>query len=159
MRSNLNLILAIAAFGLSLSACGGETANDMGKFTGTWHATSGTQTVTCQGWTPPTLPVVDNVTWSRGVSSDLILLVPDSSCVIQADAAGSTATGGSAPCFFLFTDTGETLPGTVTSYTFVVAPDGKTAQENATVAYLVTQGGSNTTCTGTETASYQKIRS
>ena len=95
------------------------------------------------------------VQWSKGVSSDLVESSPP--CTITADAEGSTATGSGPACTF-GDGAGNSYTLTITSYTFVVAPDGHTAQENGAGTILETlANGASETCTMNETGSYQKL--
>jgi len=156
MRTSSKMIMTTLTLGLGLAACGGSSDDDMGKFTGTWRTTSGSATWSCPGIGSSTSAVSTNIVWSKGVSSDLVQTEPGSSCVIEARASGSTATGSSSPCS-VSDGSGGTDTLTVTSYTFVVAPDGRTAQESESATVTDVNGGATATCTVTETASYEKV--
>jgi hypothetical protein len=150
-------LLAVVGLGFGLPGCdtsGGDDAQ-LARFVGTWRAVSGTHTVSCPGIVAETLPVDDDVVWTRGVTSDLVQsLAPR--CTIEADVMGSTASGSGRPC--LFPDgSGGTETLTVDSYTFVLASDGQTAQGNGSASIVLNGGGASFTCTNNLAASYQKI--
>ena len=153
MRNVIKMLGLVSA--LALSACG-DKGDDVGRFVGTWRATSGTYTEVCAGYAPSTDSITSNVTWDRGVSSDLVTIDLNTGCSIMTDVSGATATGVSPPCTVPL---GGGAIATVnwTGYTFVISPDGHTATENqsATVTYVV--DGATIPCTFTESASYQKI--
>jgi hypothetical protein len=158
MRTTLTKTMIITAFALALAACDGGGGPDLGKFIGTWHPTAGAVTVTCPGQPSQSVPVSGAIVWSRGVSSDLVQTAAGDSCDIEADASGSTAEGHASPCTGA-DGGGGTFTLTITSYTFVVAPDGRTAQENETASYVDSAGGATVTCSLSGTASYQKVGS
>ena len=70
MRNTIKMLGLV--FVLALSACGGADRDHLGRFVGTWRATSGTVTTICPGYPVFTDPVSGNRVWSSGVSSDLI---------------------------------------------------------------------------------------
>ncbi len=148
--------LALAVLGLLLQACGGSSGGGSSRFTGTWHPISGTVTTSCPGFAPDTSSVTDNITWSNGVSNDLVQTDPSTSCVLNADITGSTASG-SGPACTIPDGNGGNLTITITAYTFALAADGQTAQENGSGTAVDNVGGASVTCTISETASYQKI--
>jgi hypothetical protein len=155
MRTSFKMMTAAACLGGALTACGGGGDEaEMAKFTGTWSAVSGTTTLSCPDGTIAT-PVSGQVQWSKGVSTDLVQSSPP--CVIDANVLGSTATGTGPACTF-DDAAGNTDTLTVTSYTFVVAPDGQTAEENGAGSVLANApNGATETCTMSETASYQRL--
>jgi hypothetical protein len=147
--------LAVIA-GLVLGACGsGDGGEDLGRFTGTWSTVSGTLTDQCPSFGTATIALTGNIIWSKGVASDLVQSSPPSSCIINADVTATTASGSGPPC--VIPADGGTLTFTVAAYTFVLSPDGRTAQENGSGTLVVNRDGATETCTVTETASYQKI--
>ena len=150
-------VLAIATLAGSLQACsssgGGAAAS---KFIGTWHPSSGTVTTTCPGAGTDTSSVTTNLIWSMGVSSDLVQTDPSTSCVLNANITGSTASGTGAPCSFS-DGSGGTATLTISSYTFALAADGQTAQENGSGTFVDNNTGVTITCSLSETAAYQKI--
>ena len=149
--------LALAFLGLLLQGCGGGSdGGSVTRFTGTWHPTSGTVTTTCPGLAPDTSSVTSNLIWSKGISSDLVSTDPSTSCILNADISGSTASGNGPPCTFS-DGIGGTLTLTITAYTFALASDGQTAQENGSGTAVDNNSGQTLTCTVSETASYQKI--
>jgi hypothetical protein len=158
MRSSFKVMMAVAALGLSLSACAGDARTaELGKFSGIWHPTSGTTIVSCPRTAATTSPVTQNVVWSTGVSSDLERSDSDMSCTIRANVFEATATGRSAPC--TITADGVSITATYTDYAFVVAPDGQTAREDLTLSLIKTGPGpaDSVTCAGHQSASYQKV--
>lgn len=149
--------LAIAFLGLLLQACSsGGGSGSVGRFTGTWHPTSGTVTTTCPGFTPDVESVTDNLVWSKGISSDLVSTDPNTSCVLNADITGSTAAGSGQPCT-IPDGQGGTFTITITGYTFSLSADGQVAQESGSGTAVENNGGITLTCTLSETASYTKI--
>jgi hypothetical protein len=147
--------MVIAALGLSLGACGGEVGKDadVSRFMGTWNATSGTMTLTCPGETD-TWSVTGTVKWDKGLASDLVQATPP--CIVDVDVRGSTAAGMGPTCSFS-DQVGGTYTMTTPNYTFVLAPDGRTAQENASGTLVDSNGGASVSCTFSETASYTKL--
>ena len=142
---------------LVLSACGGDKGDDLGRFIGTWQATSGTWTAVCQGY-PSTGTVTGNVVWSAGIGSDLVQ-TDASGCSIMADVRGATASGAPSTSCTGPDGAGGVQTVTFASYTFVVSPDGHTASENSSGQITVIEQGVTIPCTMNETASYQKIGS
>lgn len=153
MRNAIKMVGLVSA--LTLSACGGDKGDDLGRFVGTWRATAGTVTTVCPGYAPSTDPVTNGVTWSLGVSSDLVATGTD--CATMANVAGSTATG--APGLVCSSAVGDGVVATLTltSYTFVISPDGHTATENESGGVTFVADGATIPCTFNQTASYQKI--
>ena len=154
-HNGVQMMSAIAFLGLGLAACGGGgDAAEIAKFTGTWNVVSGTMNETCPEGTY-TSATTGQVKWTKGVSSDLVQSSPP--CTIAAEAEGSTATGSGPACTFN-NAAGDSFTLTITSYTFVVAPDGRAAQENGAGTLLETDtNGASETCTMNESASYQKL--
>jgi hypothetical protein len=142
------------------AAGGGGTGKDLSKFEGVWSTVSATQNRTCQGQSDTFAPM-GNITWSAGSSSDLIQTDSNDSCVIHANVSRSTASeAGAQTCTLNGVDANVgpyTATLTTSAYTFVLAPDGQTATENAsgTIAYNFSTGES-VTCTLSSTASYMK---
>jgi hypothetical protein len=154
MRGIINIGVIVC---LGLTACGGGAGDEteLTRFTGTWSIVSGTVTEVCPGLGSSTTPLTGNVVWSRGLSSDLVQSSPSSSCVINADVRGTTASGSGPPCVVTVENGSVTL--TVTGYTFVISADGRTAQENQSATAVINGNGGSLTCTLNATASYQKL--
>jgi hypothetical protein len=155
MRKSIEWKTAVAALGLAIAGCGGGGGQEAetARFLGTWNATSGTETVTCPGQNE-SLPVTGTVRWDKGLSSDLVQATPP--CIVNVDVAGSTAAGAGPTCSY-DDGVGGTVMLTTPTYTFVLAPDGRTAQENSSGTLLGTNAGVTVSCTFSETASYTKI--
>jgi hypothetical protein len=148
----IGTIAAAFALGLSLPACGGGDDREISRFAGTWNATSGTLTLTCPG-ERDTWSVTGTVRWDKGRSSDLVQATPP--CLVDADVTGSTASGTGAACSY-DDGVGGTYTMTRPSYTFVLAPDGRTAEESSSGTLVDTNAGVTVTCIFSETASYAK---
>jgi len=154
MRNAITMLGLVSA--MSLSACGGDKGDDLGRFVGTWSATSGNYNVVCPGYAPDTYPVSGNVVWNTGVSSDLVV-TDTGGCAITADVRGSTASGDPGKSCTSPDGVGGLQTITLASYTFVIAPDGRTATENASGNITDVAAGVSIVCTFNENASYQKI--
>ena len=148
----LGLVLVLA-----LSACGAEDRDHLGRFVGTWRATSGTVTTICPGYQPFTDPVSGNLVWSSGVSSDLISTDLNGACAMMADVNGATASGVPGQSCTGPDGIGGLSTVTFVGYTFVISADGHTATENMSghVTYVVE--GASIVCSFNQSASYQKI--
>jgi hypothetical protein len=144
-------------FVLALSACGGESGETFDRFVGTWHAVAGTITESCPGGGTYTYSVTGNVVWSSGVSSDLVSTSAFITCPLTADVTGSTASGVPGQACTAADGTGVTSTVTLSGYTFVMAPDGHTATENASGQATYIANGAAIACTFNESGSYQKI--
>lgn len=157
------IVAACLIVGFSLG-CGGSSGLGSGDagilqiFIGTWHPTTGSQTVTCAGQAMTDTNISDTI-WQQGTTSDIVQ-PPDSSsgCALLANTSGRIATAlPNQSCSQ--TMSGETLRLTVTSYTFTVADSpGTTATEAGTGSAVLTTGGQSVTCSFTESASYTKTR-
>jgi len=142
---------------LALSACGGDgESRDNGRFVGTWRTTSGTITTICPGYAPTTDPFTGTLTWSAGVSSDLVM-TDLNGCVTQADVAGATATGVPGQTCTTPDGAGGVYTVSLTGYTFVVSPDGHTATENSSGTLTYVGQGVSVVCSVNTTGAYQKI--
>jgi hypothetical protein len=141
---------------LTLSACDDQNGENLGRFIGTWRVTSGTATSACPGYAPSTSPLTGNTVWSAGISSDLTMTFPDSSCALMADVSGATASGVPGQSCTASDATG-TATVTFAGYTFVIAADGQTATENVSgnVTYVIE--GVSFVCSFNQSGSYQKI--
>jgi hypothetical protein len=150
-----------------LAGCSGSADN---AFIGTWKATSGTTTRTCNG-TMTTLPLASNNTdsWASGSNATIVLTNEFGS--LNATVSGSTATlsTGSGVWLEAFPGDGAVSPSTdvaagtfsgnvsVTDYTFALGSDGKSATETYAGTVSVAEDGGTAPCAVTETASYEKL--
>lgn len=151
MRNAIKMLGLVSA--LVLSACGGDKGDDLGRFVGTWQATSGTITQICAGYTF-TDTITTSETWQTGLTSDLVSTDAIEGCAVEADVNGSTASG--TPGKTCASPDGA-MTVTIHSYAFVISPDGRTATENASgnIAYI--ESGATIPCSFNVTAAYQKI--
>ena len=143
--------------GLSADGGNGPGGGDGGKnvqlFIGTWHTTSGTETLTCAGQAMSSS--VDDTIWQMGTTSDLMQPVDSSGCPFLANVSGNTATAlPGQSC--TQTMSGVTLKLTLTSYTFTVAASGTTATDQGSGNAVLTTGGTPVNCGFSESASYTK---
>lgn len=148
---------------LALGACGGGSSGGGGvaKIKGTWKSTTYLQTVNCG----PTLGSVANmgpttVIWGGGISADLIQTDPSTSCTINADVTGYTASAlPGQTCLINDAADGATINITLTAYSFSLSADFQTATEAGSGSALVnfTADGTSATCTYTLQATYTKI--
>lgn len=100
--------------------------------------------------------ITGNLTWAAGTTSDLTETKASSTCALNADVSGSTATAlPNQPC--MQTESGIPVTINFTSYTFVLGADGQTATETASGTGTATEAGQKITCTYSETASYTKV--
>jgi hypothetical protein len=144
------LVASVGGMGCGSSGSGGEVT----KFAGIWHPSSGTVTLICPTGTT-TVTVTDNLTWTKGASSDLVQTSAGTSCVLNADITGGTATAlPSQSC----TETGTlTLVINLSAYTFSLGADGQTATESTSGSAVESEAGASQTCTYSESAIYSKI--
>ncbi len=130
----------------------GDGGKNLQLFIGTWHVTSGSQTVTCAGQSQ--LSAATDTIWQMGTTSDLMQPVDSSGCPFLANVSGNTATAVPNQSCSL-TMSGSTVKLTVTSYTFTVAASGTTATDIGRGTAVATGAVSNS-CTFTESATYSK---
>ena len=129
-----------------------DGGKDVQSFIGTWMPTSGAITFTCAGAVTSD-PVTGNDVWQMGTTSDVVQPADSGSngCVLLANVSGNTATAlANQSC------NGATTDINISMYTFVVGSSGMTATENATGTASVTTGGTTTTCSYSEAATYTK---
>lgn len=156
MRNAMKMVGLVTV--LALSACGGgQSGDELGKFTGTWRATAGTITTTCPGYGTYTDALTGNTVWSEGVSSDLVSVSALVTCPLTADVNSSTASGVPGQTCTGSDGAGGTTTVTLNGYTFVVSADGHTATENASGQITVVADGASVVCSFNETGSYEKI--
>ena len=151
MRNAIKMFGLVSA--LVLSACGGDKGDDLGRFVGTWQATSGTFTEICPGYTY-TDAITGSETWQTGLTSDLVSTDAIEGCPVEVDVNGSTASG--TPGKTCASPDG-TATVTIHSYAFVIAPDGHTATESASGNFVYIVSGATIPCSFNVTAAYQKI--
>jgi hypothetical protein len=165
MRDSVKTFLV--ALSLAGAACGSSGGGkNVTGFVGVWAPASGSFIETCPGNTqnPTTTTLVTNpVTWSTATTSDLVQTVPGTTCLLHADISGSTATAVAGSTCTVTTPASATSDAftdviDITSYSFVIMPDGKTASENYSSSDAETDNTSNMSgnCTFTQTASYTK---
>jgi hypothetical protein len=155
MRHTIKVLGLVSV--LALSACGGGgEVKEYPRFVGTWRATSGTVTTVCPGYVPYTDSTTGSLTWSAGISSDLVM-TDATGCVTMAEVAGSTATGLPGQTCTVPDGAGGVYTASLTGYTFVVSPDGHTATENVSGTLTVVDQGATVVCSVNGTSAYQKI--
>ena len=162
MRDSVKTFLV--ALSLVGAACGSSGGKDTSKFVGTWSPASGTFTENCPGGDGTTTQLVTgNVMWTASTTSDIVQTVPGTTCLLHADISADTATSAASSSCTISTSATATSDSftdviSITSYTFVISPDGKTATENFSGTDAETDNTSNATgnCTFTQTASYTK---
>jgi len=144
------------AMGLVLSGCG-ETGEDAGKFTGTWHPVSGTIRKACPGAVPTTENPVRDVLWSAGVGSDLVSTTALTPCRLRADVVAGTAVGLPDDKCTVADAAGGTSTVIFSRYTFTVSVDGRAGTESAAGQITHVDNGTSTGCAFEATSSYQKV--
>jgi hypothetical protein len=154
MRNAIKMVGLVSV--LTLSACGGDKGEDLGRFVGTWQATSGMQTAVCDGYTY-TSALTGSLVWSEGISSDLLQTSQSGACAMMADVRGLTASGLPGKTCSGPDGTGGVQTVTYSTYTFVLSPDGHTATENGSGQITIVDQGVTLVCTFNATGSYQKI--
>jgi hypothetical protein len=155
MRHTIMMLAVTMA--MAASACGSEPrGEEHARFVGTWRPVSGTLTTNCPGYTAETSPITMNLIWSPGVGSDLVS-TDGTTCVVMADVTNATAAGVPGQSCTYADGQGGTYTSTFSGYTFVIAPDGRTATENGSGQISYVGGGVSLVCTFTGTASYEKI--
>jgi hypothetical protein len=165
MRDSVKTFLvALSLVGAACGSSGG--GKNVAEFEGVWAPASGVFTETCAADNPPTTTtqVTNNVTWSPATTSDLVQTLPGlPTCLLHADISGSTATAVAGSMCTVTTAQSATSDAFtdvigITSYSFVIMPDGKTASENFSGTDAETDNTTTQTgdCTFTQTASYTK---
>jgi hypothetical protein len=124
------------------------------RFVGAWQAVSGTLVASCPGYASSTGSVARRLKWSEAVGSDLVQTQEGVACVVNANVAGSTASGSGPAC--TVSEGGADAIYTVQAYTFVIAPDGESAQEDLSATVTTTVDGKALTCPISVTAVYRK---
>jgi hypothetical protein len=155
--------VAALAVTLGLAACDDGAAPEaegrvrapveaIARFVGGWQAVSGTVTVSCPGYASSSTAVMRRVKWSEGIRTDLVQTQEGVPCVVDANITGATASGSGPSC---------TLPDkgsyTVSVYTFAIAEDGQTAQEDFSGTVTATVDGAAVACAVGGSATYQKV--
>jgi hypothetical protein len=149
------------------AGCGSSSGGkDLAKFEGVWSPASGTFTETCPGGSGTTTnQVTSALTWAGATTSDLVQTVPGTGgmCLLHANVSADTATAVAGSMCTINTPATATSDSftdvlSITSYTFVISPDGMTATENYSGTDAETDNTANASgnCTFTQTASYTK---
>jgi hypothetical protein len=157
----------LVTLSLAGAACGSSSGGkDTAKFVGVWSPASGTFTETCPGGSgTTTTQVTGALTWATATTSDLVQTVPDTNgmCLLHANISADTATAVAGSMCTINTAASTTSDSftdvlSITSYTFVISPDGMTATENFSGTLAETDNTTTQTgnCTFTQTASYTK---
>jgi hypothetical protein len=163
MRDSVKAL--VMALSLASVTCGSSSGGkDIAKFVGVWAPASGTFTETCPGGSGTTTTLVtDTETWAMGSTSDLVQTIPGTSCVFHANISADTAAGVAGQTCTVNTAATATADSftdvlNISSYTFVISPDGMTATENYSGTDAETDNTTNLSgnCTFTQTASYTK---
>ena len=154
MRNAIKMVGLVSV--LALSACDGDKDEDLGRFVGTWQATSGMLTAVCDGYTF-TSALSGNIVWGEGIGSDLLQTDQGGTCSMMADVRGLTASGVPGKSCTGPDGAGGVQTVTYSTYTFVLSPDGHTATENASGQVTFVDQGVSLVCTFNGTGSYQKI--
>ena len=158
MRDSVKvLVMALSLAGITCGSSSG--GKDLSKFKGTWQPTTYMATITCGG-TPDVVNTGDNITWSGGVSTDLVQTDPTTNCVLDADVTGETASAISGQTCTVHDSSGDNIVLNLPQYTFSLSADGQTATEASSGTANVTfTDGTATVCQYSESASYHKITS
>jgi hypothetical protein len=123
-------------------------------FLGTWTPTSGAIALNCGG-TITSDRATDTTKWVAGTTSDLVQPADSSGCSLRANVSGNTATLLPGQMCTQQTN-GSSLTIALSTYTFTVASDGKTASEQASGTAVLT-GATTADCTYNATVSYTKV--
>jgi len=158
MRNTIKMVGLV--FVLALAACGegggGGGGGGAGAFVGTWRPTAGAIKKVCPGAAPKMEPLAADVAWSTGTSSDLTSISPISPCRLKANVADMAAIGvPDDNCRYAERDGTSIL--TLNHYTFVIAPDGRSAEEIGLGKITLLQAGLATVCEFETTGTYVKI--
>jgi hypothetical protein len=115
-----------------------------------------TRTQTCNGGNNGTSSITDKITWTKGVSSDLLYSGPN--CTVAANYSNGTASWvAGATCTVVNAATGQTDVFNFSSYSWTLGASGTTATVAGMATVQVTAGGSAETCTITISGTYNKV--
>lgn len=155
MRNAIRMLGLVSV--LAMSACDGGGGGDSDQFVGTWRAMSGSVTRICPGGAPSTEAVTGDVIWINGGSSDLAATSVLTPCRLKANVTDATAFGDLGSGCTKSDDAEGSTMVTVTTYTFAILKDGRTARESASGQVTRVDHGTAITCSFNESASYQRI--
>ncbi len=144
---------------LMLGACGSSSGGgNLSKIKGTWQPISYSSKVDCGANGAVEDTTGSNITWSMGVSSDLVQTDPSTTCIINANLVASTATAVPGQTCVVQDSSGDTISISLTQYAFSLSADFQTASEAGSGHAQVTFPDNTTaSCSYSIQAQYHKI--
>jgi hypothetical protein len=148
---------ALLALALVLPACdntGTSTGSDPSEFVGSW-AENGQEWITCGGTAGTPTQITGTFTVNRGVDAPLSVILPNSSCILNMDVDGNTATLRPAQSCSE-TTSGATVTIALTSGTISLS-DATSGTMNLAGTATVSSGTKSVQCTLSAMATLNKV--
>jgi hypothetical protein len=145
---------------LGVAGCSSGDEGGADAFVGMWQYTSGTQNTQCPMINVNTLDQLagQKEVFSRGVGSALVNSDPGSSCILNFNISGNTATANAGQTCMtnVATDQGS-IPTTITLVSAVFSVNGTTAHYSHSANFVLNVGGQSIQCSETGSGDLLRI--